>query len=465
MEFALSTEQRQIRDTVADFVDEEVVPRAAEIDREDEFPRDLIDRMADLGLMGMPFPEAYGGAGLDYHSYAVGLEEISRGSGGLGTVVAAHTSLAGAMLYEYGTDRQRERYLEPLNRGEEIGAFALSEAGAGSDVPSMTASAEAETGTGGDGDANTGGAPDAEREGDGYVLNGSKLWTSNGSVADTVVVFAKTDADAGTRGISSFVVRPGEDPGFHVENVEKKLGDKGCPTAELRFEDCWVPADRRLGEEGEGFKQALSALNGGRITIAARGVGIARAAFEAAREYATQREQFDQPIAEFQTIQHKLADMDTKVQAAKLLMHRAADRKERGERFVKHAAQAKLYASEVSREASSTRYTRAPARSSGTRSPANCSTDRRAGRRRRPHTRRRGHGRRPSRRHGRGPVAGATARSRRDARTAVEIRLTSARTPICVWPVSRRLPWGSQSCASRRPCGRSTRRSRSTSRN
>ena len=346
MDFALSTEQRQIRDTVAEFVDEEVVPRAAAIDREDEFPRELIEEMAQLGLMGMPFPEAYGGAGLDYHSYAIGLEEIARGSGGLGTVVAAHTSLAAAMVYEYGTDRQRETYLTPLNTGEEIGAFALSEAGAGSDVPSMTTSADLRDGE----SESESGAPDAEREGDGYVLDGSKLWTSNGSVADTVVVFAKTDAGAGTRGISSFVVRPDEDPGFHVESVEDKLGDKGCPTAELRFDDCYVPADRRLGEEGEGFKQALETLNGGRITIAARGVGIARAAFEAAREYATQREQFDQPVAEFQTVRHKLADMDTKIQAARLLMHRAADRKERGERFVKHAAQAKLYASEVSRE-------------------------------------------------------------------------------------------------------------------
>ncbi len=328
MDFALSTEQRQIRDTVAEFVDEEVVPRAAEIDETDEFPRDLIEQMADLGLMGMPLPEEYGGSGLDYHSYAIGLEEISRGSGGLGTVVAAHISLAGNMLYEYGTDRQRERYLEPLATGEEIGAFALSEAGAGSDVPSMQTRADP---------ASEGGAPDAERDGDGYVI-------------DTVVVFAKTDADAGTRGISSFVVRPDEDPGFHVEGVEKKLGDKGCPTAELRFEDCYVPAERRLGEEGEGFKQALETLNGGRITIAARGVGIARAAFEAARSYATDREQFDRPISEFQTIQHKFADMDTKIQAAKLLMHRAADRKMRGERFVKEAAQAKLYASEVSRE-------------------------------------------------------------------------------------------------------------------
>jgi len=350
MEFALSTEQRQIRDTVADFVDEEVVPRAAAIDRDDEFPRDLVDRMADLGLLGMPFPEEYGGAGLDYHSYAIGLEEVSRGSGGLGTVVAAHTSLAAAMVYEYGTDRQRERYLTPLASGEEIGAFALSEAGAGSDVPSMTTHADPDGAeTEADPDP-TAGAPDAERDGDGYLLNGSKLWTSNGSVADTVVVFAKTDREAGTRGISSFVVRPDADPGFHVEGVEDKLGDKGCPTAELRFEDCYVPEKRRLGEEGEGFTQALETLNGGRITIAARGVGIARAAFEAAREYATDREQFDRPIAEFQTIQHKLADMDTKIQAARLLMHRAADRKERGERFVKHAAQAKLYASEVSRE-------------------------------------------------------------------------------------------------------------------
>jgi alkylation response protein AidB-like acyl-CoA dehydrogenase len=294
----------------------------------------------------MPFPEEYGGAGLDYHSYAIGLAEIARGSGGLGTIVAAHTSLAGNMLYEYGTERQRERYLTPLNTGEEIGAFALSEAGAGSDVPSMTTHADA------DGEGRDVGAasPDAEREGDGYVLDGSKLWTSNGSVADTVVVFAKTDPEGGARGISSFVVRPDEDPGFHVEGVEDKLGDKGCPTAELRFEDCYLPAERRLGEEGEGFKQALSTLNGGRITIAARGVGIARAAFEAARDYATDREQFDRPISEFQTIQHKLADMDTKVQAARLLMHRAADRKIRGERFVKEAAQAKLYASEVSRE-------------------------------------------------------------------------------------------------------------------
>ncbi|WP_134670628.1 acyl-CoA dehydrogenase [Halorussus marinus] len=330
MDFSLSTEQKQIRDMVAEFADEEIKPRAEEIDETDEFPRDLVDEMADLGLMGMPFPEEYGGAGLDYHSYAIGLEEISRGSGGLGTVVAAHTSLAGNMLYAFGDEDQKQTYLTPLNRGEDVGAFALSEPGAGSDVPAMETT--------------------ADRDGDEYVLNGNKLWISNGSVADTVVVFAKTDPEAGNRGISSFVVRPGDDDGFHVEGTEDKLGDKGCPTAELRFDELRLPADRRLGEEGRGFVHALKTLNGGRITIAARSIGLARAALEDSLEYAQDREQFDQPISEFQTIQHKLADMDTKVQAAKMLMHRAADKKIRGEDFVKDAAQAKLYASEISRE-------------------------------------------------------------------------------------------------------------------
>ena len=330
MEFSLSTEQKQIRDTVAEFVDEEVVPRAAEIDKKDEFPYDIVEEMSELGLMGMPFPEEWGGAGLDYHSYAIGIEEISRGSGGLGTVVAAHTSLAGGMLYDFGDDEQRDEYLVPLAQGDEIGAFGLSEAGAGSDVPSMKTT--------------------AKKEGDEYVIDGGKLWISNGSVADTVVVFAKTDEEAGRRGISSFVVRPEEDDGFIVEGTEDKLGDKGCPTAELRFDDLRVPADRRLGDEGEGLMQSLKTLNKGRITIAARSVGVARGALDAAFEYAHEREQFGQPIAEFQAIQHKLADMDTKINAARMLMHRAADRKMRGEDFIKESAQAKLYASEVSRE-------------------------------------------------------------------------------------------------------------------
>ncbi len=330
MDFSRSAEHRQIREMVAEFVDREIKPRASEIDDTDEFPHDLVREMGDLGLMGMPFPEEYGGAGLDYHSYATGLAEISRGSGGLGTVVAAHTSLAGNMLYAFGDEDQKEEYLAPLNEGRDIGAFALSEPQAGSDVPAM------ETST--------------QKDGSEYVMDGNKLWISNGSVADTITVFAKTDPEAGNRGISAFIVRPEEDDGFFVEGTEDKLGDKGCPTAELRFDSMRLPEERRIGEEGEGFIQGLKTLNGGRITIAARGVGLAQAALDDAREYANEREQFDQPIGEFQTIKHKLADMDTKLRAARLLMHDAADRKIRGEDFIKEAAQAKLYASEISRE-------------------------------------------------------------------------------------------------------------------
>ena len=337
MDFALTQEQRQIRDMVAEFVDDEVVPRAAEIDETDEFPGDLVDQMAELGLMGMPIPEEYGGAGLDYHAYPEALVEISRGSGGLGTVVAAHVSLACNMVFEFGNERQREEFLVPMAEGEEIGAFALSEPGAGSDVPAMETTAEPAGDT-------------ANGDPDSYVVDGGKLWISNGSVADTVIVFAKTDPEAGGKGISAFVVRPEEDAGFHVEGTEDKLGDKGCPTAELRFDGMEIPADRRLGAEGEGLVQALKTLNGGRITIAARSIGLAQAALDDALAYAQDREQFDQPISEFQAIQHKLADMDTKIQAARYLMHAAADRKMRGERYVKEAAQAKLYASETSRE-------------------------------------------------------------------------------------------------------------------
>ena len=330
MDFALSAEQKQIRDTVADVVDNEVVPRAGEIDATDEFPADLVEQLGELGLMGMPFPEEYGGAGLDYHSYVIGLEEISRGSGGLGTIVAAHTSLAGNMLYAFGTEEQKQEYLTPLSEGTDVGAFALSEAGAGSDVPAMETT--------------------ARKDGDQYVIDGGKLWISNGSVADTVTLFAKTDSDAGNKGISSFIVRPEKDEGFHVEGTEDKLGDKGCPTAELRFDGMAIPEDRRLGEEGRGFVHALKTLNGGRITIATRGVGIAQAALDATLSYVAEREQFGQSISEFQAVQHKLADIDIKIQSARMLTHRAADLKIREEPYIKEAAQAKLYASEISRE-------------------------------------------------------------------------------------------------------------------
>ncbi len=329
MDLTPDAEHRQIRETVSEFADEVIAPRAPEIDETDTFPHDLIEEMAELGLMGMPFEPEYGGAGLDYHAYVAALEEISRASGSVGTIVAAHTSLAGNMLDAYGDADQRERYLTPLNEGDEIGAFALSEAAAGSDVPAMETV--------------------AERAGDLYVLDGEKLWTSNGSVADSIVTFAKTDPDAGREGISSFIVRP-DDDGFEVVRTEDKLGDRGCPAAQLSLDSVRIPVSRRLGEDGEGFQQALETLNGGRISIAARGIGIAQAALDAALEYAEEREQFGRPIADFQAIQHKLADMDTKVQAARLLAHRAADRKERGADYIRAAAQAKLYASEISRE-------------------------------------------------------------------------------------------------------------------
>jgi len=329
MDFTPTTGQAQIREAVAEFADEEIAPRAAEIDASDTFPHELVEEMAELGLLGMPIPETHGGAGLDYHAYVFALEEISRASGGLGTVVAAHTSLACNMIFGYGTEPQRERFLEPLAAGEEVGAFALSEPGAGGDVPAIETTVE----------------PD----GDGYRLDGQKVWVSNGSVADSVVVFAKTDLEADHRGISAFVVRS-DNEGFSVEGTKDKLGDKGCPTAELRFDGVELPVDRRLGEEGAGFKQALETLKRGRVTIAARGVGIAQAALDAAWEYAGEREQFGQPIAKFQAIGHKLADIGTKTRAARVLAHDAADRKARGDSFVEEAAQAKLYASEVSRE-------------------------------------------------------------------------------------------------------------------
>lgn len=327
MNFEPCAEHRAVREMVAEFVDAEVVPQAAEIDRTDTFPIELVDSMAQLGLLGMPFDESVGGAGLDYHAYILGLIEISRGSGALGTIVAAHTSLAGAMIAEYGTESHRRRYLRPLAAGTDIGAFALSEPQAGSDVLALTTT--------------------AEQDGDSYVLNGGKLWTSNGSVAHTIIVFARTEPDAGNRGVSSFIVRPEADEGFRVLGTETKLGDRGCPTAELAFDELRLPADRMLGDPGDGFRQALHTLNGGRISIAARAVGIGEAARRAAIEYSQEREQFGRPIGEFQAIAHKLADMDTTLEAARWLTHVAADRKIRGEPYVAAAARAKLFASEA----------------------------------------------------------------------------------------------------------------------
>lgn len=326
MDFRRDREHAAFHDRIADFVDEIVIPQAATIDRTDEFPRELVDEIARRGWMGMPFPESIGGAGLDYHAYADGIAELSRGSGGLGTIVAAHTSLAAAMVDQFGDESQRQQYLSPMVAGQDIGAFALSEADAGSDVGSMSTRAASIDG--------------------GYRITGQKLWTSNGSVADTVIVFARTDPASGTRGISSFVLRPKEDDGIEVLRTEEKLGDHGCPTAAIGLDAVDVPVDRRLGDENTGFSQALSTLNGGRITIAARSVGIAQGALDATLAHIGSSARYSPS----QTTEHRLATMATKLESARYLMHAAAAQRMRGESIIQSAAMAKLHASTVSRE-------------------------------------------------------------------------------------------------------------------
>ena len=329
MKLELSAEEKQIKDMISEFADEEIMPEAEEIDKTDEVPTDLIEELGELGILGIPFEEDYGGIGMSYHPYVMAVEEVSRASGGLGTIVSAHISLAGGFLDMHADDEQKDEYLTPLALGEDIGAFAFTEADAGSDLPSMETT--------------------AEKEGDEYVINGSKMWISNGAIADTAIVAAKTDPEAGAKGITAFIVRPEEDDGFIVEGTEDKIGDKGCPTAELRFDNMRIPESRMIGEqEGYGLIQGLQVLNAGRIGIAARSVGIAQAALDEATEYAQQREQFGQPIGQFQAIQHKLADMQMKVDAARWLTHYAADKKRRGDDYRMEAAEAKAFASEVS---------------------------------------------------------------------------------------------------------------------
>jgi alkylation response protein AidB-like acyl-CoA dehydrogenase len=327
VDFQLTDEQVLIKNTVRQFAEKEIAPRAEEIDATDEFPADIFRRMAELGLLGIPFAEAYGGAGGDYLSLLLALEEVARVSGSVAIIFDAHTSLCCEPIYLFGTQAQKQRYLPPLVRGEKIGAFGLTEPGAGSDA----------------GAART----RAVRDGDQWVINGQKQFITNGSLADVVVVAAKTDADKGTRGISSFIVEKGT-PGFLLGRDEKKMGLKGSLTSELFFEDCRIPAENLLGRENEGFKQFLTTLNAGRLAIAAMAVGLAQGAFEKAVAYAKERVQFDRPIAQFQAIQWMIAEMATDIEAARLMVHRAAWLKGQGTRFVKEAAMAKLFATEVS---------------------------------------------------------------------------------------------------------------------
>ena len=325
-DLTLSEEQELVQRTARDFAREKVLPRAREIDEQGKVPKELLAEMASLGFLGIYVPESYGGAGLDALSYALVTEEINRACASTGVVMSSHVSLVVDPLMQYGSDAQKDRFLRALATGEKLGCFALSEPASGSDAASMRTS--------------------ARRDGDAWVLNGTKNFITNGASADITLVFAQTDASAKHRGIAAFIVEKGT-RGFSVGKLEHKLGIRGSDTAQLVFQDCRVPAPNLLGEVGEGFKIALSTLDGGRISIAAQAVGIARACLEDSLAYAKEREAFGKKIVEFQAIQWKLADMATEIDAARLLVWRAATLKDKGEGHILAAAQAKLFASDV----------------------------------------------------------------------------------------------------------------------
>jgi len=329
MEFQLTEEQDMLRNMVRDFAINEVEPGAAERDEEERFDRGIFNAMAELGLTGIPFPEEYGGVGAEYISYAIAVEELSRVCASTGVTLSAHVSLCSWPIYNYGTKEQKEKYLAPLAAGEKIGAFGLTEPLAGSD-----ASATKTT---------------AVLDGDQWILNGTKIFITNGGEADTYVITAMTDKSQGNRGISVFIVEKGL-PGFSFGKKEAKMGIRSSTTMELVFENCRIPKENLLGKLGQGFKIALSTLNGGRIGIGAQAVGIAQGALDAAIKYSKERVQFNQPIANFQAIQFMLADMATKIEAARLLVYRAAYLESNGLPFSKEAAMAKLFASETAME-------------------------------------------------------------------------------------------------------------------
>jgi len=329
MNFALTEEQRMFRRMVREFAENEIGPRAEQIDASDEFPLDIFHRMGQVGLLGLPFPPEYGGSGADYHSMVIALEELARVSGSMAITLDAHASLCCEPIYRFGTEEQRKKFLVPLARGERIGAFGLTEPQAGSDAGATQTRAERDPQT------------------NEWILNGQKIFITNGSIADVVVITAKTDPGKGTRGISSFIVEQGT-PGFRPGRDEKKMGLKGSVTSELFFDDCRIPADNLLGEENQGFKQFLVTLDAGRIAIAAMAVGLAQGAYEKSVDYAKSREQFSQPIANFQAIRWMIADMATEIDAARMMVHRAAWLKEQGEQFTKEASMAKLFATEMS---------------------------------------------------------------------------------------------------------------------
>lgn len=327
MEFALTDEQQQLRRTVREFAEGEIAPKVMEWDEASRFPSEILPKLAEMGLLGIIFPEKYGGAGLGYIEYVIAIEELSRVDGSVGILVAAHNSLCSNHIFKFGTEEQKQKFLVPLAQGKKLGAWSLTEPEAGSDAGGTKTT--------------------AVRQGDYWVLNGAKTFTTNGHYADVCVAMAVTDKSKGHNGISAFIIEKGT-PGFRPGKKENKLGLRASDTSEIVFNDCRIPATNLLGAEGEGFKNSLAILDGGRISIAALALGMAQGAFEASVRYAKQRKQFGRPIAEFQAIQFKLANMATEIEAARLLTYRAAWLADRGDvRFTQEASMAKLYASEV----------------------------------------------------------------------------------------------------------------------
>jgi alkylation response protein AidB-like acyl-CoA dehydrogenase len=326
MDFQLTDAQRAVRAMVRDFAEREIRPLARHYDERGEFPWEIVKKMAPLGLLGMIFPEEYGGAGMDYVSYILAVEEIARQDGGVVLTVASHTSLCSNHIYLFGSEAQKQKYLVPLARGEKLGAWGLTEPGSGSDAAGLQTT--------------------AVRKGDRFILNGTKNFITQGTVAGLYVVMANTDRTRGKQGISAFILEK-ETPGFRPGKREEKLGLHSSDTAQLILEDAEVPAENLVGELHHGFLDTLKILDGGRIGIAAMAVGLARGALEESIAYAKVRQQFGRPIGQFQAIQWKLADMATEIEAARLLTLRAATRKERGLSTTKESAMAKLFASEV----------------------------------------------------------------------------------------------------------------------
>lgn len=326
LDFELTEEQMMMRDMVRKLAQHEFAPRAAEIDREHRFPRENLQKLAELGLMGIPIPEEYGGAGCDFLSYIMAIEEISRACASTGVILAVHTSLGCFSLLYHGTEEQKQKYLTRLAAGEWLGAFALTESNAGSDPSNLTTGARLEN--------------------DCYIVNGSKIFITSGGEADLYVTFVRTGSGKGHEGVTCLLIEK-DTPGFSIGKIEEKMGLNGSRTAELIFDNARVPRENVLGQEGKGFKVAMALLDGGRIGIGAQALGIAQAAFDVALEYAKQRVQFGQPIAEFQGIKFLLADMATRLDAARLLVYRAARLKDKGLPLSKEASMAKLYATDA----------------------------------------------------------------------------------------------------------------------